>query len=51
MLIRLVPSDVVPNKRGLRPTGLRPSRGIAPSGFRPLRQCHTAACGRHFVGG
>ena len=25
-------------KRGLRPTGLLPSRGIAPSGFRPLRK-------------
>jgi hypothetical protein len=29
---------IFPNKRGLQPTGLRPSRGIAPSGFRPLRK-------------
>ncbi len=27
-----------PEKRGLQPKSLPPSRGIAPSGFRPLRK-------------
>ena len=28
----------LPEKRGLQPIGILPSRGIAPSGFRPLRK-------------
>ena len=28
----------LPEKRGLQPIGIHPSRGIAPSGFRPLRK-------------
>ena len=28
----------LPDKRGLQPVGILPSRGIAPSGFRPLRK-------------
>ena len=30
--------EFLPEKRGLQPIGLLPSRGIAPSGFRPLRK-------------
>ncbi len=28
----------VPEKSGLQPTGLHPTRGVAPSGLRPLRK-------------
>ncbi len=38
MLIPQVPSFFFPEKRGLQPKSLTPSRGIAPSGFRPLRK-------------
>ena len=30
--------EFLPEKRGLQPIGILPSRGIAPSSFRPLRK-------------